>query len=100
MSKISEYLQLIKTAIYGREVRDAIHDSIKQCYEDVTTAKTLADESLAKTTEAIKSANDAAANATDKANLANEAALKINNFANDILTDEDIDAAILAAEEE
>lgn len=72
MSKISEYLQLIKTAIYGREVRDAIHDSIKQCYEDVTTAKT----------------------------LANEAALKIDNFANDILTDEDIDAAISAAEEE
>lgn len=93
MSKISEYLKKIKEAVYGYEVRDAIHDSIEQCYSDVTTAKTLADE-------AIESANDAAANATDKANLANEAALKIDNFANDILTDEDIDAAISAAEEE
>lgn len=72
MSKISEYLKKIKEAVYGYEVRDAIHDSIEQCYSDVTTAKT----------------------------LANEAALKIDNFANDILTDEDIDAAILAAEEE
>lgn len=100
MSKISEYLKKIKEAVYGYEVRDAIHDSIEQCYSDVTTAKTLADEAITKTAEAIKSANDAAANATDKANLANEAALKIDNFANDILTDEDIDAAISAAEEE
>lgn len=72
MAKISEYLKKIKEAVYGYEVRDAIHDSIEQCYSDVTTAKT----------------------------LANEAALKIDNFANDILTDEDIDAAISAAEEE
>lgn len=33
-SKISEYLQLISDAVYGREVRGAIHDAIEQCYKD------------------------------------------------------------------
>lgn len=71
MSKISEYLQLIKTAIYGREVRDAIHDSIEQCYTDVTNAKTLADT-------ATSNANAAASNANSKATLANNAAAAAN----------------------
>lgn len=35
MSSIDNYLQEIKTAVYGEEVRDAIHDAIEQCYEDV-----------------------------------------------------------------
>ena len=35
MSAIDNYLQEIKTAVYGEEVRDAIHDAIEQCYEDV-----------------------------------------------------------------
>lgn len=34
MSAIDNYLQEIKTAVYGEEVRDAIHDAIEQCYED------------------------------------------------------------------
>ena len=33
---IETLLQRIKTAVYGRDVRDAIHDSIKQCYADAT----------------------------------------------------------------
>lgn len=31
---IQEYLNKIKNAIYGKDVRQAIHDAIHQCYED------------------------------------------------------------------
>lgn len=33
-SKIVQLLNQIKTAVYGRDVRTAIHDAIKQCYDD------------------------------------------------------------------
>lgn len=36
MSTISDYLDQISSAVYGREVRSAIHDAIEQCYEDAT----------------------------------------------------------------
>ena len=35
MSNISGYLSQILQAIYGRDVRQAIHDAIQQCYDDV-----------------------------------------------------------------
>lgn len=34
MAKIKEFLQKILSARYGKDVRQAIHDAIKQCYED------------------------------------------------------------------
>ncbi len=34
MAGIQEYLNKIKNAVYGREVRQAIHDGIEQCYKD------------------------------------------------------------------
>lgn len=34
MSDISALLNIIKTAIYGRDVRQAIHDAIRKCYDD------------------------------------------------------------------
>lgn len=36
MGNITEYLSKIKTAIFGKDVRNAIHDSIKQVYEDAS----------------------------------------------------------------
>lgn len=36
MSAISEDLAKILSAIYGEEVRGAIHDAIEQCYSDVS----------------------------------------------------------------
>lgn len=36
MGNITEYLSRIKTAIFGKDVRNAIHDSIKQVYEDAS----------------------------------------------------------------
>ena len=38
MSDISSYLNQIKSAIYGEEVRGAIHDAIELCYDDATSA--------------------------------------------------------------
>ena len=35
MSAISTYLQRILNAIWARDVRQAIHDAISQCYDDV-----------------------------------------------------------------
>lgn len=34
MASIQEYLNQIKNAIYGKDVRQAIHDGIQQCYYD------------------------------------------------------------------
>lgn len=34
MATVEENLKLIKNAVYGKDVRNAIHDSIKQCYEE------------------------------------------------------------------
>ena len=79
MSKIADYLNKIKTAIYGREVRDAIHDSIEQCYTDVSNAQTLADT-------ATQNANKAASNADKKAILADNAATAANAAATDANT--------------
>lgn len=36
MSAIQNFLEKIKTAIYGEEVRGSIHDAIEQCYKDAT----------------------------------------------------------------
>lgn len=88
MSRISEYLNKIKTAIYGREVRDAIHDSIKECYTDVISGATLANEASDKANAATEKANTAASNAdtatagaNSAANLANTAASNADNKA-------------------
>ena len=36
MANITNKLNQIKNAIYGKEVRGAIHDAIKECYDDAT----------------------------------------------------------------
>ena len=70
-SRIQELLDQILNAVYGWEVRDAIHDSIEECYNNVSTAKTLADD-------ATSAANTAAANANSKATLADQKATAAN----------------------
>lgn len=44
MRKIKECLEEILSAVYGKDVRQAIHDGICQCYED---GKALSEMSLA-----------------------------------------------------
>ena len=65
-SQIETLLNTIETAIYGRDMRSAIHDSIEMCYSDVSTAKTLVDAS-------IDAAEIATANATTATSSANSA---------------------------
>ena len=77
MSQIQTNLNKIKTAVYGVEVRDAIHDSIEQCYDDVSAAKTKADN-------ATTVANAAASNANAKAAVAETAAQNANAAATEI----------------
>lgn len=36
MANITTYLNNIKNAVFGRDVRDSIHDAIKQCYDDAS----------------------------------------------------------------
>lgn len=110
MSRISQLLAQILSAVYGKDVRQSIHDAIEQCYADVSNAKTLADaaatnannvatNSESRTTAAISTmqtqtnaaiancnsastaANNAASNASAKATAANNAAITANDAA-------------------
>lgn len=110
MSRISQLLAQILSAVYGKDVRQSIHDAIEQCYADVSNAKTLAEvaatnannvatNSESRTTAAISTmhtqtnaaiancnsastaANNAASNASAKATAANNAAITANDAA-------------------
>lgn len=83
MSKISEYLSNILSSIYGKDVRQSIHDAIEQCYEDVTNgvtksetaaanAQTAIETAAANVQSAVETANEAAQNAAAKASVAVE----------------------------
>lgn len=70
---IQDILQLIANAVYGREVRGAIHDGIEMCYDDVTESKTVAEAAAETANTAASAANTAAVaaeNATAAANVA------------------------------
>lgn len=62
-NSIQEVLNAIINAVYGVDVRQAIHDGIDMCYTNASTGETIAQNAAA-------SATSAATNATDKANLA------------------------------
>ena len=36
MASIQSYLNQIKNDVFGKDVRESIHDAIKQCYDDAT----------------------------------------------------------------
>lgn len=75
MPTIEQDVRQIRQAVYGREVREAIADGIEKCYDDVSSAKTIADDSSAAATAAATSANTAAAAATTAAQNANDIVL-------------------------
>ena len=64
MAGIQEYLDKIKTAVYGRDVRQAIHDAIKTCYDDGSagatdlTARENASTALATANQAMDSVTE------------------------------------------
>lgn len=55
---IAQILAQILAAKYGKDVRQAIHDGIAECYSDVSTAKTLAEDATLGADEAAENAND------------------------------------------
>lgn len=57
-STIQELLQQILSATYGEEVRGSIHDAIEECYDDVSTAKTRADDAADRAETAAERASD------------------------------------------
>lgn len=63
MSRINSLLEHLLSAVYGRDVRQSIHDSIKECYDDVTTGKTMAEKAAGAANTAASTANSAATNA-------------------------------------
>ena len=78
---IAQLLAQILAAQYGRDVRQSIHDAIGECYDDVSTAKTLATDATNSANTASTTANNAATNANEKAGLADAAAINANNAA-------------------
>lgn len=87
LSPIQNLLDDIKNAIYGEQVRTAIHDSIARCYTDVDDSKTLSATAAEQATNAAASANlatNAANNAASKANAATTSANEAIDNANSV----------------
>lgn len=80
-SQIETLLNTIATAIYGRDMRSAIHDSIEMCYTDVSTGKTTAETAAASANSAATAANTATTNANAATTAANTAASNANTKA-------------------
>lgn len=74
MSRISILLENILKAVYGKDVRQSIHDAIGECYTDVLSAKTLADDSVTLMQENIEDCNAAATSARSAADTASNSA--------------------------
>ncbi len=86
MSRISTLLSNILSAVYGRDVRQSIHDAISECYTDVSLAKTLADSSVGTMTQKITDCDTAAEGARTAANTANASASNADASASSALT--------------
>lgn len=90
LSPIQNLLDDIKNAIYGEQVRTAIHDSIARCYTDVDDSKTIsasaADNANAAASAAelaTSRANNASVSATTAADAANAAASNASSATTD-----------------
>ena len=61
MSRISEYLQEIREAVYGKDVRSAIYNAINTCYQDATAGitPTITTETVAGGTQVNITVGDA-----------------------------------------
>jgi len=89
MATIAQIVTQIRTAIFGKDVRENIAQGIEKCYTDVSTGKTLAETAAsnanAKATAAqtaASTANTAATNASNAANAANTAAANVETTVN------------------
>lgn len=71
---IEEVLLAIQTAVFGRDVRGAIHDGIAICYNDVTASETVANAAASAANDAATAADTAKTAANNAASAANTAA--------------------------
>lgn len=78
---IEEILNGILKAVYGREVRQDIHDGIEMGYTIATESKTAAEQAVKAANAAISEATDAAESANTAAESANGAASAANDAA-------------------
>lgn len=74
MANISEFLQKIKEARYGRDVRSSIHDGIKAINEEVEANTLASNEAVESANSAAESADLSAMRATESADLAQASA--------------------------
>lgn len=58
MASIKDYLSQIITAVYGKDVRQAIHDAINQCYTDGKAATTVKAATINETGDLILTLQD------------------------------------------
>lgn len=89
MSTIQQDIQAIRQATYGREVREAIADGIEKCYEDVSSAKTIADDAAEDAqywAGKAEEAHDLAMSAAGEATSAAETGVRSDTY-NQGLTD-------------
>lgn len=108
MATIAQIVEQIRTAIFGKDVRENIAQGIEKCYTDVSSGATIADTAANNANNkataaqnAATEANTAASNANSAANAANTAATNANTAVENIdpsLT-EKVDNAVEKTEE-
>ena len=81
-SSIQRYLAQILNAIYGRDVRSAIHDAISQCYDDVSSAKTIAENKVNELEGLVDDVDTAITNANEATSDAIAATNNMNTMLN------------------
>lgn len=80
MPNINDYLTQIETAVYGNQVRGAIHDAIAECYSDVTNGVTTANSAANNANTKASLAESKAVLAQTAAEVAQEAASTVTTF--------------------
>lgn len=96
LSPIQNLLDDIKNAMYGQQVRTAIHDSIARCYTDVDDSKTIAASAADDANAAADEARGVVTRVNDAISNANEAVDEASSAASDAQTQ--AEAARTAAE--
>lgn len=83
MASIKKYLDAIKAAVYGEEVRGSIHDAIKAIYDIATgaqgSATASANTAIAKASEAVAAAKEVTAKAGEAIEAAEQAQTAADN---------------------
>ncbi|HEL9633576.1 TPA: SGNH/GDSL hydrolase family protein [Streptococcus suis] len=78
MSGIDKHLEIIKNGVFGREVRQAIHDGIQQVYEDATMEHGNTDMEVAKARGEFDNLAQHLSNINANANTANKLAQSLD----------------------